>query len=117
MLNEALVDSWYGVRANAATSLGLLFAGSRDASVASSVAPLLNESFGSVQVAAALALGKVASPDSFGVLKQTLEKATIPTAVACITALRSLGGAEAEALVAKYRRHPDPRVRAAAGGT
>lgn len=115
-LANALKDPWYGVRANAATALGHIFRGSKDAKVAGSIAPLLAEEFGSVQVAAALALGAIAAPSSLSELRQALEGATIPTTVACVSALKALGGADADALVEKYRRHPDPRVRAAAGG-
>ncbi len=114
VLSKSLSDPWYGVRANAASSLGLLYAGSKDATIATRIEALLSEEFGSIQVAAADALGRIGSPGSIEPLKKRLLSATIPTMTACIRAITAIGGVEAQEVVARYRKHPDPRVREAA---
>ncbi len=114
VLTKALKDPWYGVRANAASSLGLLYSGSKDSKIAASIEALLAEDFGSIQVAAAKALGRIGSPGSIPPLQKRLLSATIPTMTACIEAITAIGGPEAQEIVARYRKHPDPRVRDAA---
>ncbi|MEZ4459958.1 MAG: HEAT repeat domain-containing protein [bacterium] len=113
-LRTALADDWYGVRANAAASLGILLKGSKDTGATTQLLPLLDEDFGSVQVAAAQALGRIGSPSAVQPLQERLLSATVPTMVACVYALRQIGGPQADSVLERMQRHPDPRVREAA---
>jgi tetratricopeptide (TPR) repeat protein len=116
-LFEALDDEDYAVRAVAAASLGQVIGSRGDVGRAvRELGEALGDRFGSVQIAAATALGKIGDPEAAGALIGRLSGSQISVKVAILKALQQIESSEAKTALRRYQTHSDLRLRRAAGG-
>ncbi len=108
-----LKDSNFEVRLAAVTAYGRMHAGSKSDRVSSRASALLKDDYRSVQIASCRTLGMVESQSGVKPLSDLLISSPIPVKVAAIDALGRIGGDEAQKVLKKYSKHPDPRVRRA----
>jgi len=111
-----LADEDFSVRATSAFALGNLGKGKADKQVVDALVKRLSDDYTSVRVEAAAAIGRLEATGAVTSLITALEDDSRDVRRAALASLAGMDHPNAKAEVAKWKDHPDWRLREAARG-